>query len=181
MIETPNEIQPAAPPVPSRARIKMLVGVAAASCAVIVATAAVLATTGSAGSSQAQLRADLILSNVAYNSMSAATADYSASARKCKVASDRLSCITALDGGEAHAYSALARLIRTASWPAGQIKSAASELATAAAETASSFRALQDAMSLAQYGILADQATDVSDVLQVDQDYGYLRFLIRSA
>lgn len=155
---------------------------AAAATVLIAGTGAAFVIVGISRSSAAS---DQVRSTAAaaasYSALTTATGKFRTNAKACKSASQPLPCITNVDRRVAQAYRAFGRQIQIQTWATRRITNAASELAAAASQTAQSFTALEKAPSVAQYGILVDNSSVVEDSMQVDQDYGYLRFLLETS
>lgn len=160
----------------TRAPIRALVAVGAVSMLICVALiAAFFAGRPARGPSTAAIRAIAITrSQAASASLQVALTRLARLDRACR----KFTCHIAIDAQTSRDYAAFAAAITAIPMPAGRASNAAGQLEEAAAQTALAGDALAAATTAIQLKNLSTMSPTMADVIQVQQDSAYLRYVL---
>jgi hypothetical protein len=156
----------------ARVRLALLLGPAALLVAAAVVLAVFLAS-GGANTTTARTAA-LTRSQAAYAAVQRAVERLAVADRACH----SFTCQTAIDAQTARDYRAFAAAIAAIPMPAGSPSVAARQLEEAATQTALAAGTLAAARSAANLRSLEAISPSMADLVQVQQDDGYLHYLL---
>jgi len=144
----------------------------------IVAMATVLVAGCGGGTSSQQAMTG---SARAYTQLMSATHAFARDAKACTATSRSLACVEAGDEVMSHAYARFAAAIAAIPMPTGDPQTAATQVEHAATQTSRALHALRSSKSIAQYHIASGSSPALADASVVQEDYGYLRQVLKSA
>jgi hypothetical protein len=117
----------------------------------------------------------------AYTQLMNATHTFARNAKACTAASHSLACVEAGDEVMSRAYARFAAAIAAISMPSGDPQTAAKQVEDAATQTSRALHALRSSKTIFQYHIAAGSSPVLSDASVVQEDYGYLRQVLKAA